>query len=84
MRVVAYTDGASRGNPGPGGYGVVLLYVDPSGVTGSGVASVTVSGLPAGLKYSAVIEDGVADVVVYGTPTKPGRYTLKVAVSLFL
>ena len=32
MRVVAYTDGASRGNPGPGGYGVVLLYVDPSGV----------------------------------------------------
>ena len=21
-----YTDGASRGNPGPGGYGVVLKY----------------------------------------------------------
>ena len=32
MRVVAYTDGSSRGNPGPGGYGGVLLYVDPSGV----------------------------------------------------
>jgi len=32
MRVVAYTDGSSRGNPGPGGYGAVLLYVDPSGV----------------------------------------------------
>lgn len=32
MRVVAFTDGASRGNPGPGGYGAVLLYVDPSGV----------------------------------------------------
>lgn len=31
MRVVAFTDGASRGNPGPGGYGAVLLYVDPSG-----------------------------------------------------
>ena len=31
MRVVAYTDGSSRGNPGPGGYGAVLLYVDPSG-----------------------------------------------------
>lgn len=31
-RVVAYTDGSSRGNPGPGGYGAVLLYVDPSGV----------------------------------------------------
>ena len=32
MRVVAYTDGSSRGNPGPGGYGTVLLYVDPKGV----------------------------------------------------
>jgi len=30
--VTLYTDGASRGNPGPGGYGVVLLYVDPAGV----------------------------------------------------
>ena len=25
-KVVAYTDGACSGNPGPGGYGVVLLY----------------------------------------------------------
>lgn len=24
--ITIYTDGASRGNPGPGGYGVVLLY----------------------------------------------------------
>lgn len=32
MRVTVYTDGASRGNPGPGGYGAVLLYTDPSGV----------------------------------------------------
>ncbi|HLO60603.1 MAG TPA: ribonuclease HI [Bacteroidales bacterium] len=24
-RIVLYTDGAARGNPGPGGYGVVLL-----------------------------------------------------------
>jgi ribonuclease HI len=24
--VVMYTDGSSRGNPGPGGYGTVLLY----------------------------------------------------------
>ena len=30
-QVVAYTDGASRGNPGPGGYGAVLVYVDASG-----------------------------------------------------
>lgn len=31
MRVTLYTDGAARGNPGPGGYGVVMHYVDPSG-----------------------------------------------------
>ncbi|MBR2834540.1 MAG: ribonuclease HI [Coriobacteriales bacterium] len=31
MRVTIYTDGASRGNPGPGGYGSVLLYTDPRG-----------------------------------------------------
>ncbi|HKK61519.1 MAG TPA: ribonuclease HI [Bacteroidales bacterium] len=24
--IIIYTDGAARGNPGPGGYGVVLLY----------------------------------------------------------
>ncbi len=28
MSVIMYTDGASRGNPGPGGYGVVLQYGD--------------------------------------------------------
>lgn len=32
MNVVAYTDGSSRGNPGPGGYGAVLIYVGPDGV----------------------------------------------------
>lgn len=26
MRIELYTDGASRGNPGPGGYGIVLRY----------------------------------------------------------
>ncbi|MGI6230921.1 MAG: ribonuclease HI [Tractidigestivibacter sp.] len=31
MNVVCYSDGASRGNPGNGGYGAVLIYVDPSG-----------------------------------------------------
>ena len=32
MKVEIYTDGAARGNPdGPGGYGAVLQYTDPSG-----------------------------------------------------
>lgn len=28
-----WTDGASKGNPGPGGYGIVLKYVDKNGET---------------------------------------------------
>lgn len=31
MKVEIYSDGSSRGNPGPGGYGTVLRYVDPAG-----------------------------------------------------
>ncbi len=31
MHVVIYTDGSSRGNPGPGGYGTVLEYIDTKG-----------------------------------------------------
>ena len=31
MKVILYTDGSSRGNPGPGGYGAVLRYTDPAG-----------------------------------------------------
>ena len=31
MRVTIYTDGSARGNPGPGGYGTVLLYTDTKG-----------------------------------------------------
>src|ERR1700722_18309336 len=26
--LIMYTDGAARGNPGPGGYGVILLWGD--------------------------------------------------------
>lgn len=33
MRIIVYTDGSSRGNPGPGGYGAVLRYTDSAGVT---------------------------------------------------
>ena len=28
-----WTDGASKGNPGPGGYGIVIKYVDKNGDT---------------------------------------------------
>ncbi|MGN0071610.1 MAG: ribonuclease HI [Atopobiaceae bacterium] len=31
MQVTIYTDGSSRGNPGPGGYGAVLLFTDSKG-----------------------------------------------------
>ena len=31
MKVTVYTDGSSRGNPGPGGYGTVLRFTDPNG-----------------------------------------------------
>ena len=33
MKVTLYSDGSSRGNPGPGGYGTILRYVDDMGVT---------------------------------------------------
>lgn len=32
MKVNLYSDGASRGNPGPGGYGTILQYTDRAGV----------------------------------------------------
>lgn len=31
--VILYTDGACSGNPGPGGYGIVLLFTDSQGNT---------------------------------------------------
>lgn len=31
MEVALYSDGSSRGNPGPGGYGTILRYTSPSG-----------------------------------------------------
>ncbi|MCR5626209.1 MAG: ribonuclease HI [Lachnospiraceae bacterium] len=32
MKVKLFSDGSSRGNPGPGGYGTILQYVDSKGV----------------------------------------------------
>lgn len=31
MKVTIYSDGSARGNPGPGGYGTVVQYVDTKG-----------------------------------------------------
>ena len=31
-KVILYTDGACSGNPGPGGYGAILTYVDGNGI----------------------------------------------------
>lgn len=31
MNITIYTDGACRGNPGPGGYGSILRYTGPDG-----------------------------------------------------
>lgn len=32
MNVTIYSDGSSRGNPGPGGFGTIIHYVDGKGV----------------------------------------------------
>ena len=32
VKVTLYTDGACSGNPGVGGYGAVLVHIDPQGV----------------------------------------------------
>ena len=32
VKVTLYTDGACSGNPGVGGYGAILVYVDPQGI----------------------------------------------------
>ena len=33
VKVTIYTDGACSGNPGPGGYGTILVYIDTDGNT---------------------------------------------------
>ena len=33
IKVTIYTDGACSGNPGPGGYGTILVHVDANGIT---------------------------------------------------
>ena len=72
-------DGISTGDFLPSdGIEAVVLDVAPADTD---VTAISVSGLPAGLKGVATIEDGVAEILVHGTPTKPGRYIIKVQVT---
>lgn len=61
------------------GVDALALYVEATNDTE--VTAAKVSGLPTGLKAAVTVEDGVAEVVLYGTPTKADRYTLKVDVT---
>ena len=62
------------------GVGTIGFLVDPA-TNGADVTAIAVSGLPSGLKAAAIIEDGFGEVVVFGTPNKPGRSTVKVQVT---
>lgn len=68
-RVVLHTDGGSRGNPGPAGYGVVLLgksgnvIMEKSGFIGRATSNqAEYRGLIAGLK--AAHEQGASDILI--------------------
>ena len=56
-------------------------FLVPAAENGSAVSSVAVTGLPTGLSSSSVVVDGVGEVVVFGTPSKPARFTVKVTVT---
>ncbi len=74
-------DGLATGGYCPAdGLEGIGFAVDPS-ESGSDVTAISVSGLPSGLKPAVSIEDGAGTVVVYGTPNKPGRFTVKVQVT---
>ena len=74
-------DGMTTGGYYPAeGVEAIGFGVDPS-ESGADVTAVSVSGLPSGMKSVVFVEDGYGEVVVYGTPNKPGRCTVKVQVT---
>ena len=74
-------DGLATGDYCPQGtVDSIGFVVYPSG-DGAAVTTVSVSGLPAGLKSAVLIEDDTAEVEIFGTPTKPGRCEVKVQVT---
>ncbi len=65
--ITMYTDGSSRGNPGPGGYGVILIYKDHRKELSSGYRLTTnnrmeLMAVIAGLE--ALKKDGM-EIVIY-------------------
>jgi len=65
-KVVLYTDGACKGNPGPGGWGVVLRYGDANKMLHGGEANTTNNRmeLMAAIRGLEAIE-GHSQVVIY-------------------
>lgn len=64
------------------GEGDVGIYVPAQESTRSSVTSVKLTGLPAGLvAKTELYEEGDAEVLCTGTPTKPGRFTLTATVT---
>ena len=74
-------DGLTTGDYYPAeGAEAIGFGVNPS-ESGADVTAVSVSGLPSGMKSAVSVEDGIGNVVVFGTPNKPGRCTVKVQVT---
>ena len=77
MRVTIYTDGAARGNPGPGGYGAVMHYVDPAGKLHvkeltQGFRRTTNNRMELRAAYEALklLDDGIRRTITFHTDSK--------------
>ena len=62
-----YTDGSSRGNPGPGGYGIVLLYKDKRKELSQGYKLTTNNRMEllAVIKALEALKNNSIDIIIY-------------------
>ncbi len=62
-----YTDGSSRGNPGPGGYGIVMLYKDKRKELSQGYRLTTNNRmeLTAVIKALEAIKNNKIEIIIY-------------------
>ena len=74
-------DGLATGDYCPQGTVDSIGFTVYPSDAGAAVTAVLVSGLPAGLKSAVSIVDDVAEVEIFGTPSKPGRCEVKVQVT---